>query len=176
MSCRVDGCEAEMVKHQTGHGYCATHYKRLKRGGDLAAPVQERLSPRQRAVEAAIGLADADSEDDGAAEKAEANFAAAVSRWRDPLVMRELAVKNAPLGGAARAKKLSAERRQEIATIAAIARTRKLTQEQRSKLARLAAQARWKHRNACLPGQASMRKPPREAGNGATTPQPPVKR
>lgn len=173
MSCRVEGCEAELVKHQNAHGYCATHYKRWKRGGDLAAPVQERLERIQRAEEASISLADADPEDDGDYDRRKANWKAAIGRYRDPLVMRE----QGKLGGEARAKNLTAERRAEIARIAGIAKAQKLTKEERGRLARLAAQARWKHSQR-MPAyrQASMRKLPREPEHRPTEPQPPVKR
>lgn len=166
MSCRM-GCEEPEVSN----GLCDRCRKRKARGGDLGAPVQERLTPKQRAVEAAIGLADADSEDDKAFPRAEANFAAAVSRWRDPLVMAE----KGRLGGETRAKVLTAERRQEIARIAAVARSQKLSKEERGRLAKVAAQARWKHTmRACR--QASIRQPRREADHRPASAQPPVKR
>lgn len=164
MSCRVDACELDIV----AMGYCAAHYKRVKRGGDLAAPIQERLSPKQRAVEAATNLVDADSEDDAAYTRAEANFAVAVGRWRDPLVMAE----KGRLGGEERAVRLSPERRKEIARMGANARAVKLGADGRRRVAVKArsaqlARARLAYR------QASQRTTPRKAGNGAAEEQEP---
>lgn len=173
MSCRVDDCGLEVV----AHGYCAAHYKRHRRGGDLAAPKQERLSPRQRAIEAAIALADADSEDDKAAGKAEANFKTAVSRWRDPLVMAEKGRLGGKASAAGRLAKLSAARRQEIARFAAQARAAKLSPAERSRIGKAAIAARWKYRkDTCSSASASKPTPRWKAGNGPTARQPPVRR
>jgi hypothetical protein len=50
------------------------------------------------------------------------------------------------LGGKARAEKLSAERRSEIASKAGRSRTKKLTPADRKRVAKLAAEARWQKR------------------------------
>lgn len=165
MSCRVETCEAVDVAAQ---GYCETHYRRHLRGGDLAAPKQERLSPRGRALEAALAYADVDSDDDKAHARAEANLAMAVSRWRDPLVLREHARAISAAGNAARTAKLTAERRSEIARIAAQARAAKLDPEARRRIAKAAVQARWRHqRDTCFPREASKRSSRRKAAQRA---------
>lgn len=155
MSCRVESCEAEETAAQ---GYCETHYRRLLRGGDLAAPKQERLSPRARAVEAAKELMDADSEDDAAYAALEENFARAVSRWRDPLVLRERARR----AGKARAASLTPERRQEIARMGAAARAVKLGPEARRRIA-VKARSAHKARKRLACKQASVSPPAGEA-------------
>lgn len=166
MSCRM-GCEEPEVSN----GLCDRCRKRKARGGDLGAPKQERLERIQRAEEASISLANADSEDDGDYDRRKANWKAAISRYRDPLVMAE----KGRLGGETRANVLTAERRQEIARIAAVARSQKLSKEERGRLAKAAAQARWKHTmRACR--QASIRRPRREADHRPASAQPPVKR
>lgn len=163
MSCRM-GCEEPEVSN----GLCDRCRKRKARGGDLGAPVQERLSPRQRVFEAAIDLADADSEDDGAAGRAEANLAAAVSRWRDPLVMAE----KGRLGGEERAVRLSPERRKEIARMGANARAVKLGADGRRRVAVKARSAQLARIRLAY-RQASQRTTPRKAGNGAAEEQEP---
>src|SRR5262249_11553239 len=54
-------------------------------------------------------------------------------------------------GGTARARRLSARRRSEIASIAGIARSHSLSSEQRREIARKASVARWAARNRRAP-------------------------
>ena len=85
--CRVDGCP-----HEAGTGgICAAHRKRLQRGGQLDAPVAERLSPFERAMQAALDLADADTTDDAAYARAVDRFRKAAERWIQSLAGRRAA-------------------------------------------------------------------------------------
>lgn len=59
--CTVAECEEST---RQGRIRCDFHEKRHQRGQPLTAPKAERLSPKGRLLEAAICLADADSEDD----------------------------------------------------------------------------------------------------------------
>ena len=71
--CSFDDC----VHPAESSGLCAAHRKQRQRTGRLV-PVVERLEPRARLREAALALADADSEDDRAYDLAERRFWAAV--------------------------------------------------------------------------------------------------
>ncbi len=57
------------------------HYKRKERGSCMSAPKREQLTPWGRVVEAAIGLRDADSEDDGDYRRCESRLRVAIKRW-----------------------------------------------------------------------------------------------
>lgn len=63
--CTVTGC----TRPANGE-MCNLHRQRRLRGKPLQAPVQEKLSPFARFVEACIGLADAPAEDDPAYDRA----------------------------------------------------------------------------------------------------------
>ena len=67
--CSFDDC----VHPAESSGLCAAHRKQRQRTGRLV-PVVERLEPRARLREAALALADADSEDDRAARRAQVRF------------------------------------------------------------------------------------------------------
>lgn len=64
--CTVSECETET---REGRIRCELHEKRYQRGQSLTTPKVERLSPRARVVEAAIRLADAETDEEF--EKAE---------------------------------------------------------------------------------------------------------
>lgn len=61
--CAISTCERET---RDGRELCDLHEKRKQRGGDMHAPVQERLNPEQRFFEALERYNDVSSEDDGA--------------------------------------------------------------------------------------------------------------
>lgn len=66
--CAADECLRPAVGRQR---YCMAHDQRQTRGQKLSTPIAERYeSPFQRLVAAAIALADADSEDDVAFNRA----------------------------------------------------------------------------------------------------------
>lgn len=60
---------------------CAAHRKRLQRGQGTGAPIAEQLDPFERALQAGIELADCDSGDDAAYERAVDRFRKACERW-----------------------------------------------------------------------------------------------
>jgi len=64
--CTAGECEEPT---RQGRRFCEFHEKRFQRGQSLTAPKQERLSPNERVVEAALRFAEADSEDDAEYEK-----------------------------------------------------------------------------------------------------------
>ncbi len=66
-------------------GYCAGHYQRLLRGQTLGGKVQARETDRWRdLVEAALKLADTDSEDDGAWTISSIRLRLAAARYATP--------------------------------------------------------------------------------------------
>lgn len=104
--CAIDGCGR--LAHSGGR-YCAGHAKRIERGSTSAAPLRQHLPLRERVLKLSLDLADADSEDDGAYEKAWDNLEHAMSKWGDVIKARR--------GGVARSAILSPERRRQIARI-----------------------------------------------------------
>lgn len=79
--CSVDGCDRPV---EAG-GLCAGHRKRQLRGQVIDAPLSDsiagRLSPASMLVEAALALADADTSDDDAYERAVDNHRKAALRY-----------------------------------------------------------------------------------------------
>jgi nucleotide-binding universal stress UspA family protein len=63
--CAVGDCERPT---RGGRTLCEAHEKRKQRGQPLTAEISERLSPKQRLIEAALRLVDTDPEDDTAWE------------------------------------------------------------------------------------------------------------
>ena len=59
--CDVPGCEKLPAPR---HLKCWMHYRRQARGGDMQAPPQEVLPPREKLVAAAIELADAETDEE----------------------------------------------------------------------------------------------------------------
>jgi len=92
--CTAPECEEST---RQGRRYCEHHEKRLQRCRCpsaarcqcLTAPKQERLSPQDRVVEAALSLADADSEDDAEFQRRKRALLLAV-RQLAPLAPGEL--------------------------------------------------------------------------------------
>ena len=76
--CGYPGCDE---KASAGGTMCAMHYKRRERGSCMSDPKRERLTPWGRVVEAALELADADTEDDGDYHRREARLRMAAKRW-----------------------------------------------------------------------------------------------
>lgn len=64
--CTVAECESPT---RQGRIRCDFHEKRHQRGQTLTAPKQERLSPKDRLLEAAFRLAESDSENDAEYER-----------------------------------------------------------------------------------------------------------
>lgn len=70
--CTVDGCPNDA---RPRNPLCWMHVKRRQRGSPpMAEPIQERLTPVQRALEAARRVWDADSEDDAEHDRARRLF------------------------------------------------------------------------------------------------------
>ena len=57
---RADCSVPDCGKESKAAGLCWMHAKRKQRGQPLSAPPQERLSPLQRLIEAAVGFRDAE--------------------------------------------------------------------------------------------------------------------
>jgi hypothetical protein len=66
--CTVGDCERPT---REGRRLCEAHEKRLQRGQPLTAPLAERLSPKERLLEAARRWVESDAEDDGEYERNE---------------------------------------------------------------------------------------------------------
>jgi hypothetical protein len=64
-----------------GGTMCSMHYKRAARGSCMNTPKREQLSPWGRVVEAALGLADSDTDDDNEWRRMEGRLRCAVKRW-----------------------------------------------------------------------------------------------
>lgn len=64
--CSVSECEQPT---RQGRVRCDFHEKRYQRGQSLTAPKQERLSPKERLLEAAYRFAESDAEDDAEYER-----------------------------------------------------------------------------------------------------------
>lgn len=111
VGCEVSGCDRST---RGGRTYCEMHYKRKQRGLPLHAKVQERLPIRERVIQNAIDLADADTDDDRA-------YAAALERLKKSVVMWARSI-FAAKGGKARAAQMTAEQRSELARRVALAR------------------------------------------------------
>ena len=82
MTCTVEGCD------RPGSPLCPMHRKRQQRGADLHAPEQERLSPWERLIAACNSVADADSDDDQAYDRATGNLRTANVNWTIALLER----------------------------------------------------------------------------------------
>lgn len=97
------------------------HKARKRRGTPMHAPVQERLSRKERHIAAAISLAEVDAGDD-------LEWQLAIDRFRktaENFVLELLGRR----GGKARSSKLSAEQRSEIAKLGSQTRWKKLSQQ-----------------------------------------------
>lgn len=77
MSCSATSCSKPAAKS----GLCWMHLKRKQRGTVAEAPEQERLTPSERVTQAALDLADADTDDDDAYALAVDTLRKAVDRW-----------------------------------------------------------------------------------------------
>src|SRR4051812_26765090 len=130
-TCDAEGCERPA---HTRSRLCAGHAKRIERGDTSGAPIKERLTLRERVLNLAIGLADADSEDEKAYGKSWDALEHGVVDWGDAMRGRR--------GGEARAKAMSPEERSENARIAALALAQSMTPMQRQKSAQRAGLAR----------------------------------
>ncbi len=78
--CLIAGCE----RPEEAAGLCAGHRYRKRRGIPLdETPLRERLTPRERVLEAAKALLDADAEDRRAYHAAWSRLRAAARDWLD---------------------------------------------------------------------------------------------
>lgn len=64
---------------------CSAHAARLRKGGKTKGPIRERLPLRERIQHLCIGLADADSDDDRAYDRAWDTLRKAIEDWADEL-------------------------------------------------------------------------------------------
>jgi alkylated DNA nucleotide flippase Atl1 len=78
MPCIYPGC-CEPAKEKGT--MCYMHDKRRARGQPMDSPRREQLTPWARVVEAAIELADADSDDDDEFRRLESHLRVATKRW-----------------------------------------------------------------------------------------------
>lgn len=78
--CDEPDCDRLVAGH--GRGKCSTHLKQLQRNGKTA-PIQPKLTAKQRALEACIAMQDADTMDDIEYQRREAAFESAVTVYAD---------------------------------------------------------------------------------------------
>lgn len=65
--CIIDGCPNQEATHGGRKGgLCWGHYRRKQKGQTISGLLKARMSPWDRLLEAAIGYADADADDDRA--------------------------------------------------------------------------------------------------------------
>lgn len=76
--CAATDCDRAV---HSGGLYCAGHAKRIERGNTSSAPLRENLTLRGRCMDKVIALADADSEDEEAYERAWDALEHAVKDW-----------------------------------------------------------------------------------------------
>src|SRR5712691_5585068 len=84
--CDVPDCDRPV---HSGGNYCAGHAKRRERGTPMGEPLREQhLSLRERVQKLAVDLADSDSEDDAAYERAWDALEHAVKDWAKEMHQR----------------------------------------------------------------------------------------
>lgn len=141
--CEWPGCENPSMTPR--HPWCAMHYQRQHRGKPMNTPKAVTITdPFEALTQAAISLADCDSEDDDAWRKAENRLRYAARAFSDRVGKETMNEEDALLLKRAKAwQEANLKRCRAMASAGGRARQESMTVEQRKALVLLAARTRW---------------------------------